>query len=209
MIFKTAGPALVIRVSGLILCSLMMVSCLKIDTDIQLKRNGSAEAVLEYDFQSDAAAFGRGFGADEPWPLPLTEKDFIQRTLSVPGVELKKYRVKSREGAGDLISVYLEAESLEALSAYLDLDISWEVRDGGGIMTLVLPSPGTGAALDAVMDELLAGAAGDTSFRFSFRPPKKPTSVSPGGVSGRTAVFEISLRSLLTPGNPESWTVAW
>jgi len=184
-------------------------SCLDLETGIRLKKDGSTDASLTYIFNSDTVDFGRDFGSDEPWAFPLTEKDFIQQSLRVPGVELKRYRVHTTSGGSEEINVRLKADSIESLSSYLGLSITVQYHDRGGTMLFSMPSVDNYNRADTQFRDNTEKIIGDSSFRFSFRPPVSPKESQPGSISGNSAVLELSLIDILRGENPETWIVSW
>lgn len=188
---------------------LFLNSCLSLDTDVKLRKDGSVDAVLTYVISSDAAVFGRGFGADESWPLPLTEKDFQQRSLRMPEVKLKRYRVRISSDGVESIVVTLKAESMDALAAYLDIDIRISQDSDSG--SLVLRLPVTDDYLDADEDVrvVLDDVVGSSEFSFSFQPPSTPLSVNFGLIDRKKATVDISMSDLLYGNVQKSWEVSW
>jgi len=187
----------------------LITSCLDIDTDIRLKKDGSADVFLKYSFSPDSADFGRGFGADEPWPFPLTEKDFEQQALRVDGVAVRRYRVHHDSDGGEQINVRLKADSIESLSSYLGMDFEIRKSGNGSTMVFNLPSAGNYEKSDPGFRENLEKIIGDSSFRISFRPPSAPITSEPGIIDGRSAVLELPLLDLLQQKNAETWLISW
>ncbi len=206
---------LAIKRTKILLLSLIFIpvfflySCLDLETDIRLKKDGSADASLTYNFSSDSVDFGRAFGSDEPWPFPLTEKDFIQQSLRVPGVELKGYRVQKGSDGSEVINIRLKADSIESLSSYLGLSITVQFRDGGGTMLFSIPSVDNYHRADTQFRENIEKIIGDSTFILSFRPPVSPVESQPGRIDGKSAVLELSLIDLLRRETPETWMVSW
>lgn len=189
--------------------ALLLSSCLRLETVIRLKRNGVVTARLVYTIAPEMADFGRSFGSDEPWPLPLTEKDFEQQALRVDGVELTGYRTHKLADESERIIVRLAANSMESIAGYLVLDFAAEKQGKGGALVFTLPIVDGYESADGERREILDKIAGDSVFRFVFEPPSKPVSVSSGGIDGRRAVLEVSLRELLYEEAPKTWEVRW
>ena len=208
---KTSKPAIV-RIAAVLLmltAVLSLSSCLDVETSIRLGRHGAAEARIEYRMTAETAGFGRGFGADEPWPFPLTEKDFVQQSLRFPDTEVKRYRKGSDSDGNEWVRVDLRSDSLESLAEYLGLDITVRTDAEGGRMELRLPAAPSWDAAGNDLAAALGPMAEETSFLFRFRPPAKPVDAGVGTVDGRSAVYEITLAELLGNGAPAAWTVAW
>lgn len=194
--------------SALIAAVLSLNSCLSLETEVRLRKDGTVAALLTYEISSDSADFGRGFGSDESWPLPLSEKDFQQQSLRIPEVKVKRYRVRSSDGV-EQIEVSLKAESMDALSRYLDIDFN--ITQTGDSGTLVLTLPVTDEYQDADEDirGVLDNVAGSSVFSFSFQPPSSPSAVNFGLIDRRKAHIEFSFTDLLYGEVPDKWEVSW
>ncbi|MDF1567970.1 MAG: hypothetical protein P1P77_08120 [Spirochaetaceae bacterium] len=193
----------------ILLGTLMMSSCLDLQTNIRLTGDGEVSAKITYIFNEDSAGFGRGFGSDEPWPLPLTEKDFRQRQLRYPGVDLKTYRAKTRRDGGEEIEVRLKSESLEALAAYLDMDFHLEGSVKDGSFVLKIPDITSYTETTDVTREVFEKLTRGMVFRFRFRPPGRPTESQNGSIEGRYASFDITMAEILSGETPSQWLVSW
>jgi len=190
--------------------ALIMSSCLRLDTIIRLRRDGTVMARLIYTIAPEMVDFGRSFGSDEPWPLPLTEKDFEQQALRVGGVDVVRYRVRKLADGSERIDVKLVADSFGSIANYLALDFDIaDSQDGGGSLIFTLPLVDGYEKADEERREIFDTIAGESAFKFNFEPPSKPVSVFPGEIDGRRAVLEVSLRELLYNEAPRTWEVSW
>jgi len=194
-----------------LLCAaaLFLPSCLNLETIIRLKKNGTVTTRLIYTISPETADFGRGFGTDEPWPLPLTKKDFEQRALQVGGVEVARYRTHRLADESERIIVKLAADSLESIVDYLALDFDIERQAEGGTLVFTLPLVDDYEEAEGERREILDKITKESVFRFNFEPPSKPVSAFPGRIDGRTAILEVSLRELLYNEAPKTWEVHW
>jgi len=198
-----------VRLLGIFFCVLLIVSCLQVDTDIRLKRNGRVDAMLNYHLSADIADFGRGFGFEEPWCLPLSEKDFIQQSLRISGVTIKKYKFRSNPDGSSLISVKLQADSIMSLSSFLNLDMKVDEQDGNSTFTLRMPIDGDIRRKEGDLALQMRESMGDASFLFRFRPAVRPHSTTAGIISGHEAQLEIMMGDLLNGKMPSAWVVSW
>jgi len=194
----------------LVLISVFLItSCLDVETDIRLKKDGTVDVSLTYSFSPESADFGRGFGADEPWPFPLTEKDFEQQALRVGGVEVRRYRVHHDSDGGEQIDVRLKADSIESLSSYLGMDFEIRNSGNGSTMLFTLPVAENYEGADPGFRENLENVIGNSTFSISFRPPSAPVESEPGYIDGRSAVLELPLLDILQKKHAETWVVSW
>jgi hypothetical protein len=198
-----------IVLSAAIISVFFLNSCLDLSTDIRFRKDGSVDASLTYVLSPETADFGRGFGSDEPWSLPLTEKDFQQQSLRVQEVDVRKYNSKILSDGTEEIEVVLRAESLEALSSYLDLDMELVGNADSGTLIFNIPVSKNYAEGDSEFRDILETVAGESVFKFSFQPPSSPVNASHGVIEGNTAILEISLLDILHRRAPESWAVSW
>jgi len=189
--------------------ALVLSSCLELETIIRLKKNDTVTTRLVYTIAPELADFGRGFGSDEPWPLPLTKKDFDQQALRVEGVEIVRYRAHKLADESERIDVKLAAKSLDNIANYLALDFDIEREGEGGSFVFTLPLVNGYEKTDEERREIIDAITEDFVFRFSFEPPSKPVSVFPGEIEGKTATLEVSLQELLYNKAPEVWKVNW
>lgn len=188
---------------------LILSSCLRLETVIRLKKNGAVTARLIYTIAPEMVDFGRSFGSDEPWPLPLTEKDFEQQALRVDGVDVVRYRTHRLADESERIEVKLVADSFESISNYLALDFDIKRQKEGGSLVFTLPLVDDYEKTDKERREILDKVTEGSVFRFSFKPPTRPISALPGEIDGRTAILKVSLRELLYNEAPKTWEVHW
>ena len=198
-----------LSIAVLLLGTLMMTSCLDLQTNIRLTGDGEVTAKITYVFNEDSAGFGRGFGSDEPWPLPLTEKDFRQRQLRHPGVDIKSYKANTRRDGGEEIEVRLKSESLDDLAAYLDMDFSLEGTPKNGSFVLRIPEMTAYAETTDATREAFEKLTRGMAFHFRFRPPGRPTESRNGSIEGRYASFDITMTEILSGETPSHWSVSW
>lgn len=209
MVVKMNSIARGFSVLAIIVTVLSLNSCLSLDTEIKLRKDGTVDAILTYVISPDAADFGRGFGSDEPWPLPLTEKDFQQQSLKNPDVELRRYRNRISSEGIESIEVKLKAESIEALVRYLGIDLEITQANNSGTLVLKIPVTDEYENADEDTRRILDEVAGSSVFSFSFQPPSSPSSVNIGLIDRRKAIVEFSLIDLLNGNGPDSWEVSW
>ena len=199
----------ILSVAALVLSLASLSSCLDLVTEIRLAGNGTVRAELSYTLEEQAAAFGRGFGTDDPWPLPLTERDFEQRILMHDGVVLKKYGARVLSNGSEEINVRLEAESLEALCLYLDLPMVLRESGDSSTLEIRLPNDSSFAEAGAESREIVDSLIGDSGLTLIFRPPSRPIEIDGGEIDGRNALLKLTFRDLLYGDAPGRWTIRW
>ncbi len=206
MFLKKVIPTahLIIVLSG----TLLLGSCLDLNTEIKISGNGKVKATIEYSLDGSIADFGRGFVSDDPWPFPLSEIDFEQKALKVDGAELIRYRTRTDED-GEIVMAVVRAESLASMSSFLNIPMILNKNSGTGNLTLSFPRSGDYAGKSAETRELIDKLAAGATIRFSIRPPSKPVNGGVGTIDGRSVTLELSLLDLLYDRAPESWIITW
>ncbi len=183
------------------------LSCLNIETEMNMRKNGEVDVILKYYLNSDIAEFGRGFGADDPWPLLLTEKDFMLQTIRNEGVKLVSYRFRRLSDGRDRIIVKLHAVSVEKLMSFLDWDVKIEGNTDSGSLEIALPD--YSRELNEATRKILVDLIGESSFVLKIKPPGKPVKIVGGDIQGTTGVFIQSLADLVFSDESHSWQIAW
>lgn len=197
----------------LLFLPLVFSSCLDLNTDLRVRRDGRVRATLTYTIPGAVAEFGRYPGADEPWPIPITERDFALRAAVVEGVALERYRSSERrtdDGAGvesTTVVAVLEAETMDHLGEYFNADISYRNGGEGGSFTYVVRPPGLvlSPRLLTGLEEVVKGG----TLTFRLKPPKAPLTSLPGAIVQGRAVWSISLGDVLNSDEGLDWTVNW
>lgn len=196
-------------VSAALTAILLLSSCLNINAEIDISGNGSIKTTIIYTLDESINDFGRGFGTDDPWPFPLSEADFNQRVLLVEGTRLVRYRMKDNGTDGDEITAVVRAESLEAMASFLDMPMDMNSGDEGGSLVMELPSGSSYMDSTEASRQVIDALIGQSTIRFSVRPPSKPTGSEGGVIDGRSVSLELNLLDVLYGRAPESWSVSW
>ena len=195
----------------LILLTGLLGSCLDIRTDLELNRRGDMTATITYILDERIADYGRGFGSDDPWPFPLTERDFHLKARMNEGVELRRYRSTVEKDGSERVTAVIRADSVPAMAAFLGLELELEAAAGedSGSLAIRLPAGDTYAGRSAETREAIDGLIGDALIRFSIRPPSRPVEAVHGMVNGRTADFEVLFLDILYGRAPDVLKVIW
>lgn len=187
----------------------LITSCLDITADVEIRPSGGVFTTVQYTLPGKIAEFGRGFGADEPWPLPLTEKEFRRLALRREGVELRGYRVKTRGDEGDVVRVTLHAEDFEAMAGFFGWNGNLLSDENGGELKFAFPPPENLAVLKAEDRDVLESLFAEGRFELRVKTPGKPRTVQGGSRKGRRAVFTLNFSDVLTAESPSAWSVRW
>lgn len=184
-----------------------LTSCLDMEAELLMKKSGEVDVRLEYLFDSDGARFGRGFGADEPWPLPLTEKDFRLQTLRHEGVHLKRYRSRRLSDGSESITVRLQARSIQAVMDFFDWEIKTDGNAASGSLEIVLPA--VNPQLKDETREILESVIDGSDFVLRVKTPRKPKTVEGGEKEKASGIFRLSLGDLVFSPEPVTWAITW
>ena len=196
-------------VSAAAAAMLLTVSCLDIAAELEIRSSGAVITDMEYTLPKDIAHFGRGFGADEPWPLPLTEKEFRRIALRRGGVTLKRWRVKNQKNQGDTVRVTLHADNFESMAGFFGWNAELLPDKNGGELKFTFPPLENTADLPPEQRAYLESLFGEGRFELRIKTPRKPKAVQGGSRDGRRAVFSLSLAEFLKAESPLLWSVRW
>ncbi len=196
-------------VTLLFFVTLGMSSCLDVHTFLKVDSNGGVTAEISYTLDKEIADYGRGFGSDEPWPFPLTERDFRQKTLMVEGTLLKKYRTRTGEDGREIITVTIVSDSAEAMGECIGIPLSIESEGNSGSLTILFPQDSRYAQASAESREAVDALVSDSTVSFTIQTPSKPLDAGTGTIDRRQAEITFRLDDLLYGRGPANWTVSW
>ncbi|MCL2243738.1 MAG: hypothetical protein FWC03_04630 [Treponema sp.] len=191
---------------------LILNSCLGINTDIQMRRDGSGRITMEYKLSRMAETIGRLDG-NEQWPvIPVGRADWERTAARIDGIRLVSF--SGREDNKDFINrATLEFADTDALLKLLDSAgkrASINRENNSNKLNIILNekvSPDINPDLLELMKQVSAGymfritfsAQGNSSITFTDGAGKAIT--QPAGVntstSGRTLSFTIDTAELL------------
>ena len=147
------------------------------------------------------------FGSDEPWPLPLTEKDFMLQTVRNGDVRLKRYKSRRLSDGSEKILVKLEAQSINAAMDFLGLEINKTVKNDSQTLKLILPHIALEAKESTMAFYRLTLT--DSVFTLRLKPPSRPREVAGGRIDGSSGVFSISMEDLVFSSESQTWAISW
>ena len=194
--------------SCLILLTVLSSACTDTRIEMAIRRNGSLDMDMHFTMEQTASQFGRGFGSDEPWPIPLTEKDFRLQAQRTGGVVVKKYSRSTTAEGTDGIHVKLRAESVAAAANYLDWNMVLEENAGSTALSIIIPATADGPQNEESREELEKLLEGG-DFHLQIAVPKQPYRVIGGTVDGRKVVFSTTLNALAFSDEPVTWSLTW
>ncbi|MDR1096352.1 MAG: hypothetical protein LBL31_08170 [Spirochaetaceae bacterium] len=155
---------------------LLFSSCIGIKTDIEVKRDLSGTARLEYTVSQELLDSGTLDG-NENWPaFPVGKADFERTVARTSGLELRSYRER-KQGGDRLFEVALAFDHVSALSAFLDdngQQFVYQNENGSHVFTVLFnkkPEEGQPQAYDDALLSLVQTAFSGYRFDFSISVP--------------------------------------
>ena len=141
-----------------IVFSFLLCSCLGVNADITLNKNGSGIITLEYTISKSLDSLGRLDGNERWNTIPVGKADFERTMDRLPDMKLLSFSTK--ENDRDLVFIAkMEFSSVKGLLAFLDSgglrsDFSGDAERGR--LVLVLKDVKTTAVKGSSLDTLLA-----------------------------------------------------
>jgi hypothetical protein len=150
------------KIIPLLIGTVLLVSCVDVQTQLSLRGDGSGTLVLAYSISRQLADLGRT-GADLPAvPLPVEREDFQRALGGVPGLSLKSFTRAQNE-----LEVSIRAEigfsSLEALAgveAFKEMQVRVETAGSRHTLSVLLARAAEGPVTEdslAMVDEMFQG----------------------------------------------------
>jgi hypothetical protein len=155
---------------------LLFSSCIGIKTDIEVKRDLSGTARLEYTVSQELLDSGTLDG-NENWPaFPVGRADFERTAARIDGLELRSYRER-QQGDDRLFEVALAFDHVSALSAFLGdngQQFVYQNENGSHVITVLFnktPERGQPQAYDDALLSLVRAAFSGYQFDFTVSVP--------------------------------------
>jgi hypothetical protein len=163
----------------LVLVPVFFSSCIGVNADISIRRDGTAIMTLEYRVASVLESLGKQDG-NAAWPtVPVGKADFQRTVDRITGVRLASF---SSKNAGDdvVYTAKIEFSDMEGLAAFLDASGQRAVlnqANGSSALSLILAAPAdTGtAALDPELLALASDALAGYTYALNFTLPSVPS----------------------------------
>jgi hypothetical protein len=188
----------------------LLSSCIGVQSEINLAKDGSGTVKLEYRVAKDLAELGKLDGNERWLPLPAGRADMERTAARIPGLTLKSCSEKD-DGKDIVISASLAFADTGALAAFFDASgKAFTVTGTAGSGVIRLRFPGGRVMSDEVKNGLQAALSGYT-FKLSFTLPADASAAwfdesgqaASGGlpgditVNGKTAQFEASMEDVV------------
>ncbi|GHU80776.1 hypothetical protein FACS189468_1490 [Spirochaetia bacterium] len=208
----------------ILLCALMLQSCIGVASDITLRRDGSGTINLEYRIASGLESLGKLDG-NEGWPpIPVGRADFERSVSRIPGMKLASFS-SARQGEDLVNTVKLEFAAIEALIAFLDASgqrAALSQKDGTYRLLLDFGAPESAGDTSEFM-ALARQALEGYSFTFRLKLPGPAAmawfdgegrplaapSAGKAGLNGGTVEFSSPMADLVSAKQAMRLEVQW
>ena len=194
---------------------LALISCVDIEVQFILKRDGKGYLELTYDMDVEATTLLDANDQRPAIPLPITRQDFETALSGADGVKMRRFR-RSDDEEGVHISARIAFDSVEdlrSIAGFESLSVSYEADGhGGGVLSQrVIPERELNKVPDKASIEFLHSIASESRISFVVVAPAKIRSATGASVDsrGRTARFSRTLADYLLEQGPVDLIIRW
>ena len=155
-------------------CGLLLASCVGVDTEVNISKEGSGSLTAQYRLSQDLVAFGELEANKNLIPVPLSESDVRKSLAGVKGLSFVSW--SSRKDSIDLIvKTVISFDSLDSLVLYLDPQGKMASHSSSSdTQTITFNLGDSIPKLDKDMKEIAMEAFAPYTFRFVFNLPSEP-----------------------------------
>ncbi len=199
-------------VALLLLCSVALFSCISIDTEIELKEDGSGTVRLNYTVDTMLVDIGSFDNEESVIPLPVEEENFRISAASISGLTLNSFS-REENDTSFFINAVLSFSSVEALDALIspaEESIVLVSEDGKNVYRHTIYEAPEGGA-DEEMLSFVDAFFSDYELSFTLKSPSEIQSVNRGTIGDEPtiALYSIPLNELLRTEETIIWEVSW
>ena len=201
------------KIAVLCAASLLLLSCVGIDSRLTVRDNGSGTLALTYRVSQLIANLGASSSEKGVVPLPLSKSDF-ERSLESSNGKVRLTRFSRSENEKDItVSAELSFDSLDALSqvdAFRSQDLKFGT-DGSQrtFSELIARAPGRPVTEDSLrmIDAFFTGY--DLTFTIEAPQPIKLNSIGTLSDDKRTLTYSTSIKDLVRAKSDVILSVGW
>ncbi|MDR3357219.1 MAG: hypothetical protein LBO04_08570 [Spirochaetaceae bacterium] len=120
------------------LAALIFTACLGMETEIDIKQNGSGTINMTYRVSEELFSMGTLPGNEGSPPVPVGKEDFERTFDRIPGMEMLSYSEKN-DGGDRLFLVKAKFDDLDAMTDFLDgqgRQAAIERKDGKTVLSI-------------------------------------------------------------------------
>lgn len=190
--------------------SMLFMSCVGIDTVIDLNQDGSGSVTFEYRISDIVMNLGQNDGRSIP--LPVSKADFEDTVRKTAGLSLRSYKI-TESGNDSLITAKIDFDNEDALLLLLNCGmtdcVSLTRKDGVTVFRQTLSHgnvPDINPEILLNMKSMFDGY----SIKTTLNLPVKPSGASGGEIIGRTCISDdYGTGDVLFSEKPVVWEVQW
>jgi hypothetical protein len=193
---------------AIIVATILMTSCLGIDSQASIGSDGVVDATLVYTVSVAVDELGK-LGANAAYiPLPVGRED-LDLAARRAGGELRSWSRK--DGTESFaVSASMRFPTVSAFASFLDpAGTRASYSESGGRSTLSMRLSDGVAPADKDLLEFIRVAFSDYVIAVSLTTPRAPSASEGFTVSGRTATFSMKAADLYASEGPVTLSLAW
>ena len=201
------------KIAVLCVVSLLLLSCVGIDSRLTVRDNGSGTLVLTYRVSQLVADLGLSGSDKGAIPLPLSKSDF-ERSLESSKGKVRLTRFNRSENEKDItISAELSFDSLEALTqvdAFRGQDLTTGTDASGHTFSeLIARAPGRPVSDESLrmIDAFFTGY--DLTFTIEAPQPIKQNSLGTLSDNKRVLTYTTSIKDLVRAKSDVVLSLGW
>jgi len=192
--------------------SLLLISCIDIDTRIRFQENGSGSISMTYRVSHLVVDLGKGGEAAWSVPLPISEADFRRSLDGVQGVRLTRFSRKEDE-KDIIIQAEMSFDKIESLSGIESFRSSQPtLTRSGDVMSyrqIILQADKEPVSEDslAMVDALFTGYG--ISYTIETPAPVRNPGMGTLDGSGKTWTWKTTIKDLIQSRTDTVITLSW
>ena len=199
---------------GWFICSITLVlsSCIGIQSDIRINDDGSGELTLAYSVSQFIKNIDEG-RSEKQLPLPINEADFRRSTEGIEGLRLRRME-QSEDEENVYIQAELEFDSVDAINALGtdgQIGISLEMRGDAHIFRQLIYETREGEEPEEGSLDMIEAFFEGYELVYSVTAPAAIQTHSIGELApdGRTVVYTATVPEILKNSEPLVLEVVW
>jgi hypothetical protein len=204
------------------LTAFMLTACLGMESEIDIKQNGSGTVNMTYRISNELFSMGALPGNENYPPVPAGREDFERTFNRIPGMEMTSYAEKA-DARDRIFLIKASFDNLDALVKFLDAQgkqASLEHKDGKTILSIKFDIDGK--ALNPDMAPILPIIFESYFFDFTLSLPRNcEVSYMDGNggalpslpygetsIAAKSVTFHSPMSGLFT-GSPAAMVIKW
>lgn len=200
----------------LLILSFVFFSCIGIETDINIRENGSGTINLDYKIHRMLESMGKMDGNERWLPVPVGQVDFERSVSAIDGLVLESYSQEVDE-QNITVRAELNFSTLKALQDFLDASgRTARIKSENGTQSMTLQLTEGGGILDPDLETLIVNLFADYDFILKVQVPGTPEldfgESSPAGivsVQEGQAAYSVPIVDILRSEQEIQLNLSW